>query len=75
MVRIEVGDDGVGFDKPTARARMGLAGMKERAAILMGRLEVRTQPGAGTLVELLIPVSTPSVHDVSGTTVQQGATG
>ena len=75
VVHIEVGDDGVGFDKPTARARMGLAGMKERAAILMGRLEVRTQLGAGTLVELLIPMSTPPVHDVSGATVQQGAIG
>jgi signal transduction histidine kinase len=75
MVRIEVGDDGVGFDKPTARARMGLAGMKERAAILMGRLEVRTQIDAGTLVELLMPVSARPALDVSGTAVHGGATG
>jgi nitrate/nitrite-specific signal transduction histidine kinase len=33
--------------------------MKERAAIVMSRLEVRTKIGAGTLVELLIPVAIP----------------
>jgi signal transduction histidine kinase len=75
MVRIEVGDDGVGFDKPTARARMGLAGMKERAAILMGRLEIRTQLDAGTRIELLIPVLSQTAREVSAPAVQEGAIG
>jgi signal transduction histidine kinase len=75
MVRIEVGDDGVGFDMPTVRSRMGLAGMKERAAILMGRLDVRTVPDAGTVVELLIAVFAPRALDMPDATIQEGAIG
>jgi signal transduction histidine kinase len=56
QIRIEVGDDGVGFD-PSAPARgLGLDGMRERAAILEGRLEVTSKPGGGTKVELYVPL-------------------
>ena len=36
---------------------MGLAGMRERARYLGGRLEVTSKPGEGTRVALLIPLS------------------
>jgi signal transduction histidine kinase len=75
MVRFEVGDDGVGFDKPTVRARMGLAGMQERAAILTGKLEVRTQLNAGTVVELLMPVFVPAPLHPPDVNVQEGTIG
>jgi two-component system, NarL family, sensor histidine kinase UhpB len=66
---VQVGDDGVGFDGRMAPVGMGLAGMKERAAILRGRLDVRSQPGAGTTVDLLIPVIAPSASiDLAGAT-------
>jgi len=58
-IRVQVGDNGVGFDARVTPVGMGLAGMKERAAILLGQVEVRSQPGAGTTVDLLIPVLTP----------------
>ena len=35
----------------------GLAGMKERAVLLGGRLTVRSQPRKGTRVTLQLPVS------------------
>lgn len=60
-VRINVRDNGMGFDpdyakqKRTRRASLGLAGMEERAALLGGTLMVQSRPGYGTEVEALIP--------------------
>lgn len=76
LVTISVGDDGVGFDKATTTVGLGLVGMEERATILRGRLEVRSQPGSGTVVDLQIPVDAPPpAIEPSGVTVQdaQGA--
>ena len=52
-VRLTVTDDGVGFDPaaPKLRARrLGLTSMEERAEALGGRLEIRSDPGAGTIL-------------------------
>jgi two-component system sensor histidine kinase UhpB len=71
QVTIRVGDDGIGFDKATTTVGLGLVGMEERAGILHGRLDVRSQPGAGTIVELQIPVDAPAVTtETPGVTVQ-----
>ncbi len=57
-----VADDGVGFDpqvishKADGKKAVGLLGMKERASLLGGDLEVRSQPGRGTTIELQIPL-------------------
>jgi len=59
LVTITVGDDGVGFDMATTAVGLGLVGMRERATILGGRLDVRSEPGAGTFVELQLPVEAP----------------
>jgi signal transduction histidine kinase len=53
--RIEISDDGVGFEPQRAELRsrhLGLTSMEERAAELGGRIEVRSAPGTGTTVEL-----------------------
>lgn len=59
-IRIRIEDDGRGFDPSTAPAgpgsHMGLTGMRERAAKISGRLEVRSQSGAGTTVEVTAPL-------------------
>jgi signal transduction histidine kinase len=57
-VRLEVVDDGRGFDPGPAGAagRLGLASMRDRARAAGGRLELRSSPGAGTTVRLLLPV-------------------
>ena len=73
MVTIEVGDDGIGFDKQTVQGRMGLPGMQERTAILMGRLDIRTQPDSGTVVELLIPISQRRTLDLPHGAIHEGA--
>ncbi|MCC6767026.1 MAG: PAS domain S-box protein [Deltaproteobacteria bacterium] len=54
---LRVRDDGHGFD-PAAKpaAALGLASMEERALALGGRLDVRSEPGAGTTVTLRSPL-------------------
>jgi two-component system sensor histidine kinase DegS len=58
-------DDGVGFDvssiaQPTSDSSpLGLLGMRERASLLGGNLEVFSKPGIGTSVKLTIPPAIP----------------
>jgi len=55
--RLTISDDGHGFE-PTDRASrnggLGLSGMRERALLIGARLDVRSRPGDGTVVELTI---------------------
>jgi signal transduction histidine kinase len=63
-LRLKIEDDGDGFMvDPDFRAyggHWGLIGMHERAAQARGALEVRSAPGAGTLVTLRLPYLAPS---------------
>jgi two-component system sensor histidine kinase UhpB len=59
-VRLRVRDDGVGFDTSTSgqllrEGHFGLAGMRERASLVGGTLEVGSIPGHGTTVEARLP--------------------
>ncbi|MGZ9222751.1 MAG: sensor histidine kinase [Anaerolineales bacterium] len=60
-VRIDVWDNGIGFDldqakqTPTGRPSLGLAGMEERAALVGGSVSIQSRPGYGTEIEALIP--------------------
>lgn len=49
-LRLEVADDGVGFDPAVSTATHGLEGMRYRVQTFGGRFEVRSAPGAGTRV-------------------------
>jgi signal transduction histidine kinase len=52
-----VEDDGVGFDPATMHDDgLGLVGMRERVALLGGRLAIETTPGAGTTCLAEVPV-------------------
>lgn len=59
-----VEDDGVGFDPaaveqlPTDIDGMGLAGMKERAELIDGEIEVESKGGSGTTIYLRVPLTT-----------------
>jgi signal transduction histidine kinase len=58
-VRIEVRDDGCGFDPGGAGAaagHFGLSGMKERAEKIAGELRIVSQPGEGTYVSVSAPI-------------------
>jgi Histidine kinase-, DNA gyrase B-, and HSP90-like ATPase len=50
---VEVDDDGHGFDPDAASSGtegMGIKGMRERAALLGGDLDIRSAPGTGTTI-------------------------
>ena len=61
-VKVEVRDWGHGFRPEAAQAgggpgeRVGLSGMRERCALLGGRCEVRSRPGAGTRIVAEVPL-------------------
>ncbi|MDX6607265.1 MAG: hypothetical protein QOD14_1805 [Solirubrobacterales bacterium] len=57
-IEIEVVDDGVGFEPSLVREGFGLVGMRERAALLGGTLEVNSTRGSGTRVRAEIPLLT-----------------
>jgi signal transduction histidine kinase len=70
-LRIQVKDAGTGFELESlpAGATGGLVGMRERAMMLGGRLEIQSARGAGTLLiaELpLVPVLTAGKAQVAG---------
>jgi signal transduction histidine kinase len=52
-----VSDDGTGFEPTAHRAGFGLDGMRERAELLGGDLEIHSHPGAGTTVRLSVPLT------------------
>lgn len=64
---LRVRDDGGGFDGATSRringrirgrpGGLGLSGMRERALLVGGHLDVFTAPGAGTAIELTMGVT------------------
>ena len=62
-VRLEVSDDGIGFDPATVldeelRPGWGLVGIRERAQMAGGECHIKSAPGEGTTVTVEIPVST-----------------
>jgi len=53
-----VEDDGRGFDQAEARRDgLGLVGMRERAALVGGRLTIESSAGAGTTIAVEVPVA------------------
>ena len=60
LVRIE--DHGCGFESTITlvpSASSGLTGMRERAALLGGRMRIESSPGAGTLILAELPLGEP----------------
>ena len=51
---LEVDDDGRGFDPGSSKQGMGLRNLRERAGSLGGDFEVRSSPGSGTVVRLVL---------------------
>ncbi|MCZ6617251.1 MAG: PAS domain S-box protein [Gammaproteobacteria bacterium] len=58
IVTLSIRDDGVGIapKRLEATGTFGLVGMKERALMFDGQVEIDSSPGAGTTVRIRIPV-------------------
>ncbi len=60
LLQIAIVDDGQGFDPAALAGQLGngygVQSMRERAEAVGGRLEVRSQPGQGTRVEVQVPM-------------------
>lgn len=54
-LRIEITDDGVGFDSSAIDGGHGLPNLRERAAMMRARMSLTSSPGAGTQVILDVP--------------------
>ncbi len=56
-IRLTIADDGSGFTPSQEKAQgFGLLGMQSRAAALGGRLAVRSEPGNGCEIDVLLPL-------------------
>jgi signal transduction histidine kinase len=78
-IRLIIEDDGQGFDVNTvlgaprnsrpAGAKLGLYGMRERAALLGGTLTIESTPGVGTTVFVDAPLTKEQTIDGQDSTV------
>ncbi len=68
FVLLEVEDDGVGFDLEAVdgnyelRGSLGLVNMRERAELVNGVLNITSQPGKGTRLQVVIPLHEEAVE-------------
>ncbi len=62
-VRLEVADNGSGFAFSEEGKGLGLDGMRERALLVGGALEIDSRPGKGTTVRLEVPAGAPADRD------------
>lgn len=59
VIKLGVSDDGLGFDVGQTAGRngsYGIGGMRDRVALLGGRMEIDSRPGRGTRVSVELPV-------------------
>lgn len=58
LVSASIQDNGSGFQEPGVRMRgLGLVGLEERVRALQGGLTISSQSGAGTLIQVELPVT------------------
>lgn len=71
LLKLSIRDDGQGFKAHALRERpsghLGIEGMRQRALILGGTLEIRSAPTEGTIIEVRLPNA--------GSPVRSGAVG
>ncbi|MCU1529876.1 MAG: hypothetical protein JWP75_3639 [Frondihabitans sp.] len=60
-LHLTIHDDGRGFDPAEASDGYGLAGMRDRLALVRGDLETVSEPGRGTTLTVTLPVALPAV--------------
>jgi PAS domain S-box-containing protein len=64
---ISIRDAGVGFDPANLSGATGLGGMRERAELLGGTVEIDASPGAGVLITAELPLNNDRSQKLAGT--------
>jgi signal transduction histidine kinase len=59
---LSIADCGVGFDSTSGQRGLGLLSMRERLEPLRGTLTIRSSPGAGTQIDVRVPLDRPSAN-------------
>jgi signal transduction histidine kinase len=59
---LEVEDRGRGFSPDAGHQGIGLVGMRERAELVGGTLQVLKREGGGTIVRLVVPAEKVETH-------------
>ena len=65
-VSVTIADEGIGFDANAPsndHGHIGLTSMQERARELGGTLTINAQPGAGTKIKVVVPISDEGKED------------
>lgn len=66
-LRLEIRDDGRGFDVAAAQGEgLGLMGMRERAEHLQGTFSLRSAPRQGTLIRVRVPLQHKALPHAAG---------
>ncbi len=60
-LELVIADNGKGFNTADIQSKrtLGLLGMKERVLIMGGTYEISSEPGKGTLVRIIVPLTQP----------------
>jgi two-component system sensor histidine kinase DegS len=61
-ISLEVEDRGKGFSPDARYQGIGLVGMRERAELVGGTLQVFKREGGGTVVRLVVPAEKVETH-------------
>ncbi|RYY58261.1 MAG: hypothetical protein EOO05_16980 [Chitinophagaceae bacterium] len=62
QIKVEISDDGVGFDLARKWKGVGLRNIITRADVIGGRVSIRTKPGNGCILKVLFPINTTEQH-------------
>ena len=62
-IRLEMRDDGCGFDPRRRHEGFGLQGMRERAEGMGGQISIHSGEGKGTVISMVLPLTTVSEPD------------
>ncbi len=57
QICLRIADDGNGFDPSAQKQGLGLFNMRERTALLGGTIHIEAQPGQGTIIEAVLPLT------------------
>jgi two-component system, NarL family, sensor histidine kinase UhpB len=73
LVSLLVNDNGSGFAFAEEGKGLGLSGMRERALLVGGRLEIDSRPGKGTTVKLQVPIHREPIDEEASEPALQAA--